>query len=199
MNHETHISCLPPCLQASEFEIRWVIRITVVVVGVVGTSITFFTNSTLVLWILGADVSYTLMFPHLFSLLFVKVTNGYGALMGFIIGLTFRILVGENSVGLPVVLKLPGCTFENDVYVQKSPVRTISMLCTLISIIVFSSLTLFLFNHGLLPERWDIFKVKCTNAVDAATPNLSEEAGSDVECDENRNGLALQPMLQTGS
>ncbi|KAG7214502.1 hypothetical protein INR49_023014 [Caranx melampygus] len=188
--------------QASEYEIWWVIRVTVVVVGVVGTSITFFTNSTLVLWILGADVSYTLMFPHLFSLLFVKVTNGYGAVMGFVIGVTVRILLGENAVGLPVVLQLPGCTFENGIYVQKSPVRTVSMLCTLITIIVFSSLTLFLFNHGLLPERWDIFKVKCTDTVspvDAVTQNLREEAGSDAECDENRNGLALQPMLQKGS
>eukprot|EP00064_Thunnus_orientalis_P006016 superscaffoldBa00000607_g6030 len=74
--------------QASDYEMQWVIRVTVVVVGLVGTSITFYTNSTLVLWILGADVSYTLIFPHLVSLLFFKVTNGYGATVGYITGLT---------------------------------------------------------------------------------------------------------------
>ncbi|KAF7663206.1 hypothetical protein LDENG_00216980 [Lucifuga dentata] len=66
--------------QASDNEMRWVIRVTVVVVGVVGTSITFLTKSVLVLWILGADVSYTLIFPHLVAVLFFKVTNGYGAM-----------------------------------------------------------------------------------------------------------------------
>lgn len=181
---------------------QWVIRVTVVVVGLAGTSITFYTKSTLVLWILGADVSYTLILPHLVSVLFFKVTNGYGAMVGYIIGLTVRILLGENVVGLPVVLHLPGCTLEDGVYVQKSPVRTVSMLCTLVIILVFSSLALFFFNHGLLPERWDIFKVKrdvTVSPADAAAQNLKEEAGSDAECDGNRRGVALQPMLQTGS
>uniref|UniRef100_A0A8C4FDN7 High-affinity choline transporter 1 n=1 Tax=Dicentrarchus labrax TaxID=13489 RepID=A0A8C4FDN7_DICLA len=149
--------------RASDYEMQWVIRLTVVVVGLVGTSITFYTNSTLVLWILGADISYTLMFPHLVSVLFFKVTNGYGAMVGYIIGLTMRILLGENALGLPVVLHLPGCKLEDGVYVQKSPVRTVSMLCTLSTILVFSSLAFFMFNHGLLPERWDIFKVKLRN------------------------------------
>uniref|UniRef100_A0A4W6DF93 Solute carrier family 5 member 7 n=1 Tax=Lates calcarifer TaxID=8187 RepID=A0A4W6DF93_LATCA len=151
-----------------------------VVVGLVGTSITFYTNSTLVLWILGADISYTLMFPHLVSVLFFKVTNGYGAMAGYVIGLTVRILLGENAVGLPVVLHLPGCTLENGIYVQKSPIRTVSMLCTLITILFFSALALFMFNHGLLPERWDIFKVKhniTVSPADAVPQNIKDEAG----------------------
>ncbi|KAF0037909.1 hypothetical protein F2P81_010783 [Scophthalmus maximus] len=83
--------------EASDYEMQWVIRITVVVVGVVGTSITFFTNSTLVLWILGADISYTLIFPHLVCVLFVGVTNAYGAMVGYVIGLIVRILLGEYA------------------------------------------------------------------------------------------------------
>ncbi|GAA6228583.1 high affinity choline transporter 1-like [Lates japonicus] len=188
--------------QASDYEMQWVIRVTVVVVGLVGTSITFYTNSTLVLWILGADISYTLIFPHLVSVLFFKVTNGYGATVGYVIGLTVRILLGENAVGLPVVLHLPGCTLENGIYVQKSPIRTVSMLCTLITILFFSALALFMFNHGLLPERWDVFKVKhniTVSPADAVPQNIKEEAGSDAECDDNQHGVALQPMLQTES
>ncbi|XP_070684212.1 high-affinity choline transporter 1-like [Pempheris klunzingeri] len=187
--------------QASDYEMRWVIRVTVVVVGLVGTSITFFTNSTLLLWILGADISYTLIFPHLVSVLFFKVTNGYGAMVGYITGLTVRIMLGENSVGLPVILHLPGCTLEDGVYIQKSPIRTISMLCTLVTVLFFSFVALFMFNHDLLPERWDIFQVKSNvtvSPVDAVTQNLKDEAGND-ECDEKRHGVALQPMLQTGS
>ncbi|KAM7418500.1 hypothetical protein PAMA_015900 [Pampus argenteus] len=184
--------------QASNYEMQWVIWITVVVVGLVGTSLTFYTNSTLVLWILGADVSYTLIFPQLVSVLFFKVTNGYGATVGYIAGLTIRILLGENAVGLPVVLYLPGCTLEDGVYIQKSPVRTFCMFCTLVTILVFSMLALIMFNHGLLPERWDFFKVKCNVPVspDTVTENPKEEAESEVECHENRHGVALQPMLQ---
>lgn len=181
---------------------QWVIRVTVVVVGLIGTSITFYTKSTLVLWILGADVSYTLIFPHLVSVLFFKVTNGYGATVGYITGLTVRILLGENAVGLPVVLHLPGCTLEDGFYIQKSPVRTFSMLCTLVTILVFSLLALLMFNHGLLPERWDLFKVKrnvTVSPADVVTQNLKDEAESETECDENRHGVALQPMLQNGS
>ncbi|XP_073330497.1 high-affinity choline transporter 1-like [Pagrus major] len=184
--------------QASDYEMQWVIRITVVVVGVVGTTITFYTNSTLILWLLGADVTYSLIFPHLVSVLFFEVTNGYGALAGYIIGLPLRILLGENAIGLPVVLHLPGCTLEDGVFVQKSPVRTVTMVCTLVAILVFSSLAVFMFNHSLLPEGWDVFKVKRNVSV-APADAVTQNPESDAEHDENGQGVALQPMLQTES
>lgn len=172
----------PP--QASDWEMQWVIRISVVVVGVVGTMITFHTNSTLLLWILGADISYTLIFPHLVCVLFFKLTNGYGAFVGYIIGLVLRVLLGENIVGLPVILQLPGCTLQDGVYVQKAPVRTFCMLCTLLSILVFSWISSLLFNHGLLPEKWDTFKVK-------RLPRTSPRDGGE---DADVQGLPLQPL-----
>ncbi|KAI3352760.1 hypothetical protein L3Q82_019340, partial [Scortum barcoo] len=45
--------------QASDYEMQWVIRVTVVVVGLVGTSITFYTNSTL------DSRSQRLLHPHI--------------------------------------------------------------------------------------------------------------------------------------
>lgn len=185
------------CSQASDNEMQWVIRASVVVVGLVGTSITFCTNSTLLLWILGADVSYTLLFPHLVSVLFFRVTNGYGATVGYIVGVTVRILLGENTLGIPVVLHLPGCTLEDSIYVQKSPVRTVSMLCTLVTILIFSWLAVVMFNHSLLPEKWDVFKVRrivTEPPEDGVAQNLKDEAGNDDESDENSHGVALQPL-----
>lgn len=197
----TPLCVTPP--QASDWEMQWVIRVSVVVVGVLGTSITFYTNSTLLLWILGADISYTLIFPHLVSVLFFQVTNGYGAFVGYVIGLILRILLGENAIGLPVTLQLPGCTLQDGVHVQKAPVRTFSMLSTLLSILLFSWLASLMFNHGLLPERWDAFNVRrASPGSDAARRNdlahrndQSREAGGEAERDVNVSGLVLQPML----
>lgn len=198
-------ACVPTSLpvfplQASDREMRWVIRISVVVVGVLGTSITFYTNSTLLLWILGADISYTLIFPHLVAVLFFQVTNGYGAFMGYVVGLVLRVLLGENTVGLPVILRLPGCTLQDGVFVQKAPVRTFSMLATLLSVLLLSWLTSLMFNHGLLPERWDAFKVRRVPPRNGATP-ASRDAAGEAEGDVGDVGgvseLVLQPMLRT--
>lgn len=185
----TAVSCDPS--QASDQEMQWVIRLSVVVVGVVGTSITFYSKSTLLLWILGADISYTLIFPHLVTVLFFEVTNGYGAFVGYVVGLALRILLGENTIGLPVVLQLPGCTLQDGVYVQKAPVRTFSMLSTLLIILLFSWISSLMFNHNLLPEKWDTFKVK----QGVRTPPSREAVGGGVDV----QGVALQPMLSPES
>lgn len=177
---------------------QWVIRVTVVVVGIIGTVITFYTNSTLLLWLLGADVSYSLIFPQLVAVLFFKGVNGYGAMMGYIFGVTLRILLGEKAIGLSAILRLPGCTLEEDVYVQKAPVRTVTMLCTLITIGIFSWLASFMFKHGFLMEDWDIFQVKHSENTfpeNVATQNF-RDGQSDTECHENRHCVALQPMIQ---
>ncbi|KAM9315216.1 high affinity choline transporter 1-like isoform 2-T2 [Pholidichthys leucotaenia] len=189
--------------QASDFEMKWVIRITVVVVGLVGTSITLHSISTLFLWILAADISYTLIFPHLVAVLFFKVTNGYGATAGYIVGITVRILLGENDIGLPVILQLPGCTMENGIYVQRAPVRTSSMVLTLITILFFSVVASLMFNYGLLPERLDVFKVKhrvTVPPVGTVGQNHKDEGdGGGDDCHENSQGVPLQPLLQNGS
>lgn len=132
---------------------QWVIRITVVVVGVAGTALTSTSDSLITLWIFALDMSYTLIFPHLISVLFFQMTNGYGGFAGSIIGLTFRILLGENNIGLPVLLCLPGCTLVDGVYTQMSPIRTVSMLFSFTTILVISRLAEFMFNHRLLPRK----------------------------------------------
>ncbi|XP_076025538.1 high-affinity choline transporter 1-like [Genypterus blacodes] len=180
--------------QASETEIEWVIRASVVVVGLAGTSLTLMgNNSVLMIWMLRSDLTYTLMLPQLVCVLFFDVSNGYGAIMGCIIGLVLRVLCGEPDLGIPTILKFPGCILENGVYVQYSPIRTICMLSAVGSILLFSYLTGLLFNKGLIPERWDVFQVKAQQFKQA-------EGGSDTvdvklktldESDE-----ACEPMLE---
>ncbi|KAL7369755.1 hypothetical protein ABVT39_007809 [Epinephelus coioides] len=69
--------------QASDKELQWVIRLSIVVAGIVGTSLTSLGNSVMVFWILSTDLAYTIIFPQLICVLFTEVSNGYGAIAGY--------------------------------------------------------------------------------------------------------------------
>lgn len=163
------------------------------VAGLVGTSLTYLDGSILVFWILGSDLTYTIIFPQLICVLFTEVSNGYGAIAGYLVAVVMRLLCGEPLLGLPVILHFPGCTSEDGVSIQRCPVKTICMLCALVSIVMFSYVASLLFNKGILPERWDVFKVK---SQEAPTPADGAREGESNETDEN-GVFASEPMLDT--
>uniref|UniRef100_A0A672YZK3 High-affinity choline transporter 1-like n=1 Tax=Sphaeramia orbicularis TaxID=375764 RepID=A0A672YZK3_9TELE len=152
---------------ASDGELQWVIRITVVLVGVSGTSLSFVSHSIMVFWILGSGITYTIIFPQLICVLFFKMSNGYGAVMGLLVGMLLRVLSGEPSLVCLLSSISQGALVrmaEDGMYVQRAPIQTICMLSTIFTTLLISYLASLLFNTGLIPERWDVFKVK-TNKV----------------------------------
>ncbi|XP_057192828.1 high-affinity choline transporter 1 isoform X2 [Triplophysa rosa] len=150
---------------ASDREIVWVMRITIFVFGGLATAMALLTGSVYGLWYLSSDLVYIIIFPQLLCVLFVKGTNTYGSIAGYLFGLLLRIGGGEPYLRLPPFIYYPGwqsrekvhhLTKEVEHYVeQRFPYKTVSMLASLLSNAAFSHLAKYLFESGALSPKYD--------------------------------------------
>ncbi|RXM99129.1 Dedicator of cytokinesis protein 9 [Acipenser ruthenus] len=159
-------------LLASDREIVWVMRITIFVFGAVATAMALLTGTVYGLWYLSSDLVYVIIFPQLLSVLFVKGTNTYGSVAGYIFGLLLRISGGEPYLKLPPFIYYPGWTEQikehpltgavEHIIVQKFPFKTISMLSSFLANVAFSYLFKYLFESGSLAPKYDFFDAVLT-------------------------------------
>ncbi|XP_071356178.1 high-affinity choline transporter 1-like isoform X2 [Trachinotus anak] len=145
--------------QATERELQWVIRVSVLLVGLAGTGLAFGDNSVLAFWLVSSDLLYCVVFPQLICVLHYRYVNTYGAMSGYVVGLLLRGLSGEPVLGIPPVLLYPGWREENGVIRQYFPYRTLAMLSSVICIITVSWLVELGFCHQLIPQSWDLLGV----------------------------------------
>lgn len=140
-------------------------RITIFVFGALATAMALLTGTVYGLWYLSSDLVYVIIFPQLISILFIKGTNTYGSVAGYIFGLFLRIGGGEPYLKLPPFIYYPGWYEEEKVHhmtkevehvvVQKFPFKTVAMLASLLGNAVFSYAAKYLFESGTLSPKYD--------------------------------------------
>lgn len=140
---------------ASEKELLWVIRAAILGVGTVSTVLALKVQSVNVLFLLCSDLVYAILFPQLFCVIYLKVSNTYGAIMGYFVALFLRIAAGEPLIGFKAFIKYP---FYDDEYGQLFPYRTIAMLSSLFTIVAISHLSHYLFLKAVIPLKYDYLK-----------------------------------------
>ncbi|XP_059409233.1 high affinity choline transporter 1 [Carassius carassius] len=150
---------------ASDREIVWVMRITIFVFGALATGMALLTGTVYGLWYLSSDLVYVIIFPQLLCVLFIRGTNTYGSVAGYIFGLILRIGGGEPYLKLPPFIYYPGWTIEEKVHhvtkeveylvMQRFPFKTASMLASFLSNVAFSYLFKYLFESGTFSAKYD--------------------------------------------
>eukprot|EP00057_Strongylocentrotus_purpuratus_P019526 XP_011674000.1 PREDICTED: LOW QUALITY PROTEIN: high-affinity choline transporter 1 [Strongylocentrotus purpuratus] len=156
--------------KVSKRELVWVIRISIVVTTILATIIALTVHSVYYLYVLCSDLVYVIIFPQLVCVLYIKVCNTYGSLVGFVIAILLRIGGGEGSLHIPIFIKFP---FYSETKGQLFPFRTFIVVFSFAVIIVISYVTDIVLRRGYLGPRWDIFK--CVTSVERVPDEVEHE------------------------
>ncbi|KAK6961656.1 high-affinity choline transporter 1 [Biomphalaria glabrata] len=143
---------------ASDRELMWILRIFIVISGTAGTVIAIYATSIYGLFVLCSDLLYVILFPQMIGVLWIRLTNTYGMVSGFVVALIIRILSGDPTLNIPAVIKYP--LYEEETGTQLFPFRTFCMACGFVVLIAASALTNFLFSNDYLSIKYDIFNCR---------------------------------------
>ncbi|WP_091584728.1 sodium:solute symporter family protein [Alteribacillus bidgolensis] len=122
---------------ASQDELKKVIKRTIILIGVAAMIIALNVGSVYTLWYLASDLVYCVLFPQLTMALFYRNANFYGSLAGFAVAVFLRLGGGEPAINLPYFLPYP--MVEDGLVLF--PFRTLAMIAAFITIFIVSELT----------------------------------------------------------
>ncbi|XP_036964523.1 high-affinity choline transporter 1-like [Acanthopagrus latus] len=181
---------------ASDWEIVWVMRVTIFVFGALATAMALLTGSVYGLWYLSSDLVYVIIFPQLLSVLFVKGTNTYGSVAAYVVGLLLRIGGGEPYLKLPPFIYYPGWVTQERVHhltgdvehfvQQRFPFKTMSMVASFLANVAVSYLTKYLFESGMWSHKYDF--------LDAVVSKHSKEIMDKATLVSNHDNIILSEM-----
>lgn len=130
-------------------------RISIFGVGALATAMAITVSSIYDLWFLCSDLVYVILFPQLICVIYLRISNTYGSLSGFILGMFFRLSGGEQSMKLSPIIKYPWYSEADKA--QLFPFKTLAMLISLSTIVGVSAITKFIFERAYLPAKYDVF------------------------------------------
>lgn len=152
-----------------------------------------------------SDLVYVILFPQLLMVVhFKKHCNTYGSLAAYIIAFFIRLAGGEALLGLPALIHFPGYDEENQT--QLFPFRTLAMLLSLVTLIlvswwtkyvfglcninycsgitinflIFFFLLRMMFESGKLPPSYDVFRCVVNIPEDVVRVGEPAESGEQV-------------------
>lgn len=165
------------------------VKVSIFICGLMGAGLAMTTTSVNLLWIVSADVLYSILTPQLICTFFLpQWVNHYGAVSGFVLALLLRVLIGEPQLGLPDVLPLPWDRIQEDGHrFRLFPFCTVLMLMTTGTIIIVSCLTVWLSQKKLL--RINDAEMD-TNNADCMVP-LRTDVGETTEREQNEEQFPL--------
>eukprot|EP00112_Aurelia_sp_Birch-Aquarium-sp1_P006717 Seg1735.3 transcript_id=Seg1735.3/GoldUCD/mRNA.D3Y31 product="High-affinity choline transporter 1" protein_id=Seg1735.3/GoldUCD/D3Y31 len=167
--------------RASDREVIWVIRGTILVVGALATLIGLTVTSIYGLSYLCSDIIYVVLFPELLCVLYFKYANTYGALFGFFMGFLLRLLGGEPLIFLPAAIKYPLYkSLPDDKFIQNFPFRSLNMVITLFCIVIGSFIARACFKY-CMPKRLDVFEDFQDDIPDIQWSKIVEFGGVEVK------------------
>ncbi|XP_062567649.1 high-affinity choline transporter 1-like [Saccostrea cucullata] len=182
--------------KASEKEVLWAMRISIFGVGALATVIAIVVKSIYVLWFLCSDLLYVISFPQLLSVIYIRKCNTYGSICGYIVGLILRLLSGEYTLNINPVIKYPW--YIESEGLQLFPYKTFSMLVTFTCIVSVSYLIRYMFQRGIIPMKFDIFKCftgKFETSVDIAVKEGKNNPSFAASADDVRDRYTKQETL----
>ncbi|XP_019881961.1 high-affinity choline transporter 1 [Aethina tumida] len=173
--------------KASEMEIIWVMRVSILIVGVLATIMALTIPSIYGLWSMCSDLVYVILFPQLLMVVHFKdYCNTYGSLSAYIIAFLVRVSGGEPLMFLDPLIKYPG--YDEVGQRQLFPFRTMAMLISLVTLIGVSWYSKWLFETGRLAPGYDFFN--CVVNI----PEDIERVGEPAEEGEQMSVMASGAM-----